>query len=35
MQSFLPLTSSYQSLIAEVRFQQSPNVEKDGGNPYQ
>jgi len=26
---------AYQSLIAEIRFQQSPNLDKENGNPYQ
>ena len=31
----LLLIDSYQSLIQEVSFQQSPNLEKDLGNFYQ
>lgn len=30
-----PVEVAYQSLIAEISFQQSPNMDKDLGNPYQ
>ncbi|OEU13391.1 hypothetical protein FRACYDRAFT_269797 [Fragilariopsis cylindrus CCMP1102] len=31
----VPAEVAYQSLIGEIRFQQSPNLDKENGNPYQ
>jgi len=31
----VPAEIAYQSLIGEIRFQQSPNIDKENGNPYQ
>ena len=30
-----PVEIAYQSLISEISFQQSPNLDKDMGSPYQ
>lgn len=30
-----PVEIAYQSLIAEISYQQSPNLDKETGNPYQ
>lgn len=30
-----PVEIAYQSLIQEIRFQQSPNLDKETGNPFQ